>query len=297
MNLLRMLQRSKSIHGESALLDEDALTTEVDSKLTISKWIDWICDSQAYHMNIVLSAAQDYFGSKQTISYVSGTQEYSFQGNEIQIRAIERTDTSPDRIIHPININERLLHEPRYNDWNAFRVPEYSYIWGNMLGIAPKPTVSATDNVNILYIRRLPNLMYGTATSAAATNIIFPETPDLGRVSNEDDYYNGATVKIISSTLGAGQRVKITDYAGSTRTATVAWPTTPTGTIVYEIVCDIPEQYHEAVYLYAAILAGISDREDLSNHKGHHADLVEQMVSGLVPRSSQECRSVVYIEE
>ena len=290
-----MLQAAKKIHGKSPQLDEAALTTEVDSKLTISAWIDWINDSQQYHQNEVLQAAEDYFGSLQTISIVSGTQEYDLQGNELQIRLIERTDTDPERIIHPISINDRLLHEPGYSDLNIFRLPQFSYLWANKLGIAPEPTESGT--AQILYIRRLADLMYGTAPSATTTTIVFPETPDLGRVSNEDDYYNGSTVRIISGT-NAGQRAVITDYVGSTRTATVAsWPGgTPAGTIVYEIVCDIPEQYQSAVPTYAAILAKISDSEDPAGLMGLHAELKKQMTEGLTPRRSDRPRYVNYLD-
>ena len=52
-----------------------------------------------------------------------------------------------------------------------------------------------------------------------------------------DDEIIGAVVHVDSASTGAGQTRCITDYAGSTDTATVAtWTTTPTGTITYEVV-------------------------------------------------------------
>ena len=54
--------------------------------------------------------------------------------------------------------------------------------------------------------------------------------------STTDDIYNGMTVYISSGT-GSGQIKVITDYTGSTKTATVsAWTTTPDTTSVYEVM-------------------------------------------------------------
>lgn len=298
MHLLEMIQSAKTDHGNSTLLDTSALTTETDDKLTIASWVRWINASQQYHQGIVLEAAQDYFGSTQTISYVSGTQEYDLAGNELQIRLIERTDTDPDRIIYPITINDRLLREPRYSDWSIFQKPEYSYLWGNMVGIAPKPTETGTDNVSILYIRRLPDLSYGTASAATTTSITLASTPTFGTTAITDDYYNGATVRIVSGT-NSGQQAVATDYDAGTRVITVTeWPGgTPSGTIVYDIVCDIPVQHHEAICIYAAIKAKMSDNENTRQLQIHHQKLIERMVAGLTPRTSQSARYVNYLQD
>lgn len=53
--------------------------------------------------------------------------------------------------------------------------------------------------------------------------------------SSTDDAYNGMELHITGG-LGFGQRRVITDYVGSTRTATVAaWDTTPDNTSIYEV--------------------------------------------------------------
>ena len=294
MHLLEMIQQAKTDHGHSALLDTSALTTEVDDKLTIASWVRWINNSQQYHQGIVLEAAQDYFGTQQTISYVSGTNEYSLQGNELRIRLIERTDTDPDRIIRPIIINDRLLATPKYAAWNVFRSREYSYLWGNMIGFV----AGEAGTADVLYIRRLPDLSYGTASAADATSITLSATPTFGTTAITDDYYNGATVRIVSGT-NSGQQAVVTDYVASTKVITVAsWLSgTPSGTIVYDIVCDIPVQHHEAICIYAAIKAKISDKDDTRQLKSHHNGLIERMVAGLTPRSSQEPRYIRYLED
>jgi len=296
MNTLKMIQKAK-FYAKSPLLDETSLTTEPDSAITTAEWAGLLNDSQLYHMNVVISAAEEYFGSIETISFVAGTQEYALPGNTIQVRLIERTDDS-NRVIYPININDRLMYEPVDSSYDTLLRPDYSYIWKNVVGFSPTPGVSASNNINILYIRRLPDLSYGTASAAASTSITLASTPSIGLTSNENDYYNGATVKIISATTGAGQSRVITDYVGSTRVATVAtWDVTPTGTIVYDIVCDIPEQYHPAIPMYAAILAITSDDDNISQIKTLHNELVDQMVNGLVPRQTQDARYVNYIED
>jgi hypothetical protein len=51
----------------------------------------------------------------------------------------------------------------------------------------------------------------------------------------------GAVVVITGGTTGVGQSRVITDYVGSTDTATVdAWTTTPTGTITYVVFAAPP---------------------------------------------------------
>ena len=288
MNLLQLLQQAKTDHGNSTLLDETALTTETDSKLTISSWIRWLNNSQQYHQGIVLEAAQDYFGTKETISYLSGTNEYSLKGDELRIRLIERTDTDPDRIIQPIIINDRLLATPKYEAWNIFRSQEYSYLWGNMIGFV----AGEAGTADILYIRRLPDLSYGIVSGTpSTTEVILPATPTLGTTSTENDYYNGATIRI------AGVKSKITDYVGSTRACTVAFTVAPAISAVYDIVCDIPEQHHEAICIYAAIKAKMSDNENVQQLQAHHRGLIERMVAGLTPRSSESPRYIRYISD
>jgi len=296
MNILEMIQKAKRLVS-SPQLDETSLSTEVDSALPIKSWVGWVNDSQNFHMNLVMQASQEYFGTQGTISLKSGTQEYDIPDGMIELRLIERTDTDPDGVIYPTIINDRLAQEPAFNNLYPFRRREFSYLWGNMLGIAPEPI--GDETINVMYIRQLPELSYGTAGTTAAGTIILEETPDLGTTSNKDDYYNGCRIYIVSATTGAGQTVTVSDYVGSTRTATLKsdFGTTPTGTIVYAIVCDIPERFHEAVYLYAAIMAKMADDEDISQLENRHGKLVNTIISGLIPRQSQKTRGVRYITD
>jgi hypothetical protein len=76
------------------------------------------------------------------------------------------------------------------------------------------------------------NTNTGTSQSGStSTTIILAAT-----ASATDDLYNNMTVYISSGT-GSGQIKTITDYVGSTKTATVStWTTTPDTTSVYEVM-------------------------------------------------------------
>ena len=76
------------------------------------------------------------------------------------------------------------------------------------------------------------NTNTGTAQAGSiATTIVLAST-----ASATDDIYNSMTV-YISSGVGSGQIKVITDYVGSTKTATVStWTTTPDNTSVYEVM-------------------------------------------------------------
>ena len=103
--------------------------------------------------------------------------------------------------------------------------------------------VASTGTFRVFYSRVPAVLSYGTADSATSTTVVLAATPSYGETSLENDYYNGATLEIVSATAGSNQTAVITDYTGSTRTATVTFTTTPTGTIVYNVVSDMPEEF------------------------------------------------------
>jgi len=285
-DMLKLIQDAK-VFADSALLDESDLTSEKDENLTMAVWAKFINMSKDYHYNIFKNAAQDYFAVKGTISFTSGTQEYSTPGNSVEIRYLEKTDCDPDEVIHPINIDQRLDYvDDENNTDDDDTVTHHAYIFNRIIGFQPNMD-TATNGINIFYIRRLPDMLYGTCT-ATGTTLVLPATPTFGVTSTEDDKYNDARVKVISATTGAGQIKEVADYVGSTRTCTVStWGTTPTGTIVAEIMCDIPEEHHWAVSLYAAILARTSDHEKIGDLALLYKDASDQIKEGL-SRSRQK---------
>lgn len=76
----------------------------------------------------------------------------------------------------------------------------------------------------------------GTAQSATSTTLVLRSAAGFA-----DDELIGATILITGGSAGVGQARLITDYVGSTDTATVeAWTTTPTGTITYKVYATAP---------------------------------------------------------
>lgn len=83
---------------------------------------------------------------------------------------------------------------------------------------------------------RLGIVAYGTAQGATSTTLQLASAAAFA-----DDELIGAVLVITGGSAGVGQSRVITDYAGSTDTATVdAWTTTPTGTITYVIFAAPP---------------------------------------------------------
>jgi hypothetical protein len=92
----------------------------------------------------------------------------------------------------------------------------------------------------------------GTAVAGSTTTITLASSASVGRTIEDDDYYNGARVYIVSGT-GSGQTGNITDYVGSTRVATATFSTAPDITSVYTIMDELPIVMADAVVLRAAV--------------------------------------------
>jgi hypothetical protein len=114
--------------------------------------------------------------------------------------------------------------------------------------------------------------------SGSTDTITLEASPSVGSTVIEDDYYNGAQIAITSGT-GVGQIRTISDYAGSTRVATLStdWTTPPTvsGSSVYSILTDIPGAAVNAQVLRAAMQIVRSDEV----MKEFYADLREDYLA------------------
>lgn len=294
MNTVEFIQWAKNLIKDPLLTETD-LTVEPNSSLPRQFWMDALDNSQIYFENLMLQQTQDYFSGEDTITYTAGTETYTIPGGMIQLRLLERVGVDRNYNLRPITIVDKNRYLNR-NDAYGYKYSEnepvvYSF-WGNRLRIAD---TTQSGTMNIFFVRRLPKIMLGTVTSPTTTTIVLPETPTLGRKPDDrDDYYNGATLRIISATTGAGQRIEITDYVGLTRTCTVSAPATAlTGTITAEIVCDIPENLHEALAARMAVVAKISDQQDVPPDLAAFAEKLEEtLIQASVPRHSDESRGV-----
>jgi len=77
-----------------------------------------------------------------------------------------------------------------------------------------------------------------TADAATASTITFPSSVTDGTLDTRKNAYAGYIVRILESDQGRVEERIITDYNNETGVATISenWDTTPTGTIVYEVL-------------------------------------------------------------
>lgn len=78
---------------------------------------------------------------------------------------------------------------------------------------------SYVEACTLWYYKRIADMFTGTADTGSTTNTIVFIAANGPRVAN--DYYNGLYLEAVAGT-GIGTKAAITDYVGSTRTATVA---------------------------------------------------------------------------
>jgi len=114
----------------------------------------------------------------------------------------------------------------------------FAYLRGNKIYFSS----SLTADVDFVYTRRLPKLHRGIPQAVGATTITLATEALIGTVETSDDYYNNATIIIVSGN-GIHDEQVIMDYVGSTKVATVAgWSgTTPDTDSIYEIKCELPQ--------------------------------------------------------
>jgi hypothetical protein len=292
-DLLYILQESKAL-VESPLISTSALTTETDSSLPIDRWIKWINQSQKYVEGVVRNAFQDYLGATQTVSLTSTTDTYSVPGNAVQVRLIERSDLSPTQKMYPLKISDKFKWNNVQSVYPYNSINWYSF-WGDNLIITPSPQATGTT-MKIWYIRRMADLSYGTAAAFDATTVTLATAATFGTTSDEDDYYNGSRIKVVSATTGAGQIGTITDYVGSTRVATVAFSSLPTGTMVYSILSDIPADYVEALTYRTALTATLKDKDEKAYNllAPRYNEVEKAMINQLENRQLQETTYLNY---
>lgn len=149
----------------------------------------------------------------------------------LRVKDIRKSNT-PIYLIEP-----RTRHN--YNLWPAIVESSwYAYLKGGKIYFGN----GVSGIVEFGYIRRPAKLHRGEVKEATSTTVTLADEAVMGTVETSDDYYNHATISILSGT-GAGQEREITDYVGSTKVATVGEWTDgiPDSSSVYEIKCELPE--------------------------------------------------------
>ncbi len=115
----------------------------------------------------------------------------------------------------------------------------------------------STDTIQILYRPSGDGLMHkgNVAEDVAASTITFMATPTDGTLDKRPNGLVGMMVRLLGSTEGVIEERLITAYNVTTRVASidVAWDTTPTGTVIYEVVPLFSRLIKDVVCLRTAI--------------------------------------------
>lgn len=197
------------------------------------------------------------------------TQEYMrLRGDRVEMTPFKQEITitvdSSDSERYPTTPRTREVmrvfdnNETTYRALPVYRTGGYGYVveeGGRAIRL--RNVNSPQTPMKAWVIQAPPAFAEAKNSGTSATTIVFPASPTLGTTDTSNDYYVGARV----CNLSDGQIRTITDYVGSTRTATVAtWDSTPTASTAYCIMFDLPEIMVESVVLRAALSIARVDR-------------------------------------
>jgi len=270
------------------ILDETGITSGKWNDTEIMRQINHAKD---FYVNIINTIEPTINGKTASITYVAGTELYDLPNDLDSIRRVEITSTKEK--VEQISVDEKEV--VRSTNGLIDSRPCY-YIWGRQIGL-----VNVAANVTIYYLKRVPDLHYGTAvTGGTTTTLIFSATPNGSSagdytVKKTDDYYNGMYIDIYSG-LSAPQSMLITDYAGSTRTATFAAATAHDTTSLYALRYDLPNEVDQCIIFQAAIYLCPKDRtKNMASLTDILSAQKKAMTDGLAP--SKERKYVEYVSD
>ena len=177
------------------------------------------------------------------ITLVDGTQDYILPPNVAELIRVAK-----------INSTTGL---PEYEVWPASHFNPGGRGWvleGNVLRL--HRDWNSTDILELMYMPNSEPLMHkGTAEAVAASTITLMATPTDGTLGKRPNEYVGMLVRVLSSTENIHEERLITAYDVTTRVATInkAWDTTPSGSLVYEVIPIYSRMIKHLVALRASI--------------------------------------------
>jgi hypothetical protein len=187
------------------------------------------------------------------ISIVADQTEYDLPGDLLRVKRLELTGESNPQA------DKTGFYFGRFSDREGTAqavsaislLPNYPVAFrGRKLVFSVTPSESMTDAVRLWYYKNPVDMHIGTATSGSASSIVMGGTPTVGNLFAVDDYYNGANLLTTGGT-GSDQQVEITDFAGSSQTATATFGTAPDSTTTYEVLCSLSHTEIECLILGA----------------------------------------------
>jgi len=180
---------------------------------------------------------------RHTITLVDGVQDYILPPQVGELLRVAKIQTATG--LAEYEVWPGSYHDPGNHGWK---------IEGNILRILRD--WNSTDALELLYIPNSEPLLHkGTSEAETSTTIKLMAIPTDGTLGTRPNEYVGMVLRILSSTENIKEERVITSYDVTTRVATVnkAWDTTPTGTVVYEIVPTFGRMFKHVCSLRAAI--------------------------------------------
>lgn len=180
---------------------------------------------------------------RHSISIVSGEQDYILPPQVGELHMVTKENTSSTL--------------PEYEVWPGSHYNPARTGWkieGNVLRLLRD--WQSTETLTIMYSPNAEPLIHkATASAVAAGTVTFPTSVTDGTLGTRPNEYVGMIVRILESDQGYKEERLITAYDVTTRVATLNkdWDTTPTGTVVYEVVPVFGRLIKHVVSLRAAI--------------------------------------------
>lgn len=220
--------------------------------------------------------------------------EYELPEYVMSIRRLESLDgigTTTPIEMRPTNVDNK----------DSYRLPLRSTIPGwfrSGFGRAGKISfmgdVTSFAGTRLWFVRRYPPLHYGTAASGSTTTIVFASSPT-GRVVKRDDLYVGMDIEFSSGT-NTDQIRRITDYVGTTNTATLdeALPQAVSGTSTYSLVVPLEIEHLEYFVEETTrrMLVRLANTEQLAAMEPQYRELQERFKASLATRDMGAPRKI-----
>jgi len=178
-----------------------------------------------------------------SITLVDGTQYYVLPPNVAELIRVAK-----------INSTTGL---PEYEVWPGSYMNPGGAGWkleGNVLRLLRD--WNSTDTLELMYYPNSEPAMHkGTSEATAAASVTLMATPTDGTLGKRPNEYVGMLLRVLSSDQNYQEERLITAYDLTTRVATLAkaFDTTPTGTVVYEVVPIFSRTIKHVVALRTAI--------------------------------------------
>lgn len=193
-------------------------------------------------------------------------------------------------------IEEQKLAEGRAGDlWPSPARglgPHTTYsLLGESIFIDPPSPAAVNAGLRVWAERDVPELLVGQVVAFSASTITLATTTNdaIGQEPGvpEDDIYNGLFIEIVAGSAAVGQRVRITDYTGSTRQCAITpnWGPVPSVGDTYALVLPFPRVMSRIVRYWAAMELLSNAGEDPSGPEGRYERAMESWIEVLDART------------